>query len=83
MAVNSLIDTNTQQLALSEERRQQILDLIETRFNDTSDRGPVKSKDEILEGNRDDEHHVLSLHMMQTYIASYWAHFPSSNANSS
>jgi len=74
MAVNNLIDTNMQQLALSEERRQEILDLIDLRFNDTS-HAPGKKREELLDGNRDDEHHVLSLPMMQTYIASYWMHF--------
>ncbi|KAF2403350.1 hypothetical protein EJ06DRAFT_535918 [Trichodelitschia bisporula] len=74
MAVNNLIDTSMQQLALSEDRRQQILDLIDTRFNDTS-HAPVKKRDELLDGNREDENHVLSLHMMQTYIGSYWHYF--------
>jgi hypothetical protein len=73
MAVNNLIDTNTQQMLISEERRQEILELIEG-FNDGS-HPPVKKKEEILDGNREDEHHVLSLHMMQTYIGSYWLHF--------
>jgi hypothetical protein len=74
MAVNSLIDTNMHQMALSEERRQQVLDLIESRFND--DHAPTKNKEQILgESGRDDDSHVLSLHMMQTYIASYWVHF--------
>jgi hypothetical protein len=74
MAVSSLIDTNMQQMALSEEHRQEILDLVDTRFNDTS-HAPVKKRDDLLEGNRDDDRHVLSLHMMQTYIASFWLHF--------
>lgn len=74
MAVHSLIDTHMQQMAISEERRQEILDLIETRFNDKN-HAPVRKKAELLEGNRDDDHHVLSLHMMQTYIGSYWLHF--------
>jgi hypothetical protein len=74
MAVNNLIDTNTQQqILISEERRQEILELIDG-FNDTS-HPPVKKKDEIMEGNRDDDHHVLSLSMMQTYVSSYWLHF--------
>jgi hypothetical protein len=74
MAVSNLIDTNMQQMALSEERRQEILDLIDTRFNDTS-HAPVKKRDDLLDGNREDDRHVLSLNMMQTYIASFWLHF--------
>lgn len=74
MAVNNLIDTNMQQLALSEERRQEILDLIDTRFNDTA-HAPGRKREDLIDGNRDEEGHVLSLTMMQNYIASYWMHF--------
>lgn len=73
MAVTSIIDS-VQQVDLSEDRRQLILDLIDTRFNDTA-HAPVKKREELLGGNRDDDRHVLSLHMMQTYVASYWMHF--------
>ncbi|QDS69782.1 hypothetical protein FKW77_010338 [Venturia effusa] len=73
MAVTSIIDS-VQQVDLSEDRRQLILDLIDTRFNDTA-HAPVKKREELLDGNRDDSRHVLSLHMMQTYVASYWLHF--------
>ena len=74
MAVSNLIDTNMQQMALSEERRQEILDLIDTRFNDTN-HAPVRKRDDLLDGDRDNDRHVLSLNMMQTYIASFWLHF--------
>lgn len=75
MAVNSILDTTLPESVLSEEKRKDLLDLIVGRFNET-DHAPVKKqKEELLEGNRDDDHHVLSLHMMQTYISSYWVHF--------
>ncbi|KAF2824391.1 hypothetical protein CC86DRAFT_371739 [Ophiobolus disseminans] len=75
MAVHSILDTTLPESALSEEKRKDLLDLIIGRFNET-DHAPVKKqKEDILEGNRDDDHHVLSLHMMQTYISSYWVHF--------
>ncbi|KAF2762968.1 hypothetical protein EJ05DRAFT_21976 [Pseudovirgaria hyperparasitica] len=75
MAVNSILDTSLPESALSEEKRSQLIDLIEERFNET-DHAPVKrQKAELLEGNRDGPHHILSLHMMQTFIASYWSHF--------
>lgn len=75
MAINSMLDTSLPESALSEEKRQQLLDLIQERFNET-DHAPVrKQKAELLEGNKDDDHHVLSLHMMQTFIGSYWIHF--------
>lgn len=73
MAVNNLIDTNMQQMALSEERRQQLIDLITTRFNDNY--APVRTREEFLQDVDRDESHVLSLRMIQTYIGSYWRHF--------
>ncbi|KAF2733307.1 hypothetical protein EJ04DRAFT_274849 [Polyplosphaeria fusca] len=75
MAVNSILDTTLPESVLSEEKRKDLLDLIIGRFNET-DHAPVKKqKEEILEGNKEDDHHILSLHMMQTYISSYWVHF--------
>lgn len=75
MAVNSILDTTLPESVLSEEKRKDLLDLISGRFNET-DHAPVKKqKEDLLEGNKDDDHHVLSLHMMQTYIGSYWIHF--------
>ena len=75
MAVNSILDTTLPESVLSEEKRKDLLDLITGRFNET-DHAPVKKqKEDLLEGNRDDDNHVLSLHMMQTYIGSYWIHF--------
>ncbi|KAF2805648.1 uncharacterized protein BDZ99DRAFT_511101 [Mytilinidion resinicola] len=75
MAVNSILDTSLPESALSEDKRQQLLDLIMGRFNET-DHAPVKKqKDEICDGNKDDDNHVLSLNMMQTYIGSFWIHF--------
>jgi hypothetical protein len=75
MAVHSTLDTTLPESALSEEKRKDLLDLIHLRFNET-DHGPVKKqKEDIMEGDKDDSRHVLSLHMMQTYISSYWVHF--------
>lgn len=75
MAVHSMLDTSLPEVALSEEKRRDLMDLIIGRFNET-DHAPVKKqKEDLLEGNKDDDHHVLSLHMMQTYISSYWRHF--------
>ncbi|KAF2455044.1 fungal-specific transcription factor domain-containing protein [Lineolata rhizophorae] len=75
MAVNAILDTSLPESALSESKRQEIIDLITMRFNET-DHAPVrKQKEELLEGDKDNETHVLSLHMMQVYIGSYWLHF--------
>lgn len=75
MAVHSILDITLPESALSEEKRQQLLDLITGRFNDTDHTVTRKQKEELLDGDMNDEHHVLSLTMMQTYISSYWAHF--------
>ena len=75
MSVTSILDPGLPQTILSEEKRQQLLTLIVKRFYET-DRSPVgKQKEKILDGDRDDPSHVLSLRMMKTYIGSYWYHF--------
>ena len=75
MAVNSILDTTAPPTILSEEKRKQLLDLIDSRFNDT-DHAPVrKQKQDLLGGDRNAAGHVLSLKMMKTYIGSYWYHF--------
>lgn len=74
MAVNNILDPALPQINLSEEKRQDILDLIKTRFTDHT---PVKKqKEAFLEsGDPDADEQVLSLRSMQTYIGSYWYHF--------
>lgn len=75
MAVHSILDTTLPESVLSEEKRRDLIDLVISRFNEI-DHAPVgRQKDDILDGNKDDDRHVLSLHMMQTYISSYWVHF--------
>ncbi|KAJ9635976.1 hypothetical protein H2199_008331 [Coniosporium tulheliwenetii] len=75
MAVHSILDITLPESALSEEKRQQLLDLITGRFNNTDHAATRNQKEELLDGDMNDERHVLSLTMMQTYISSYWAHF--------
>ena len=73
MAVTSILEPALPQIGLSEEKRKDILELIEMRF---TDHAPVKKqKDAFLDGDRDLDVHVLSLRSMQTYIGSYWYHF--------
>jgi len=75
MAVNSILDSGQAPTILSEEKWQQLYELIDLRFNET-DHAPVrKQKESLLEGDRNEESHVLSLRMMKTYIDSYWYHF--------
>ena len=75
MAVTSLLDSTTATIILSEGKREQILELIESRFNESNHSPVVKSKASLLAGDRSVESHVLSLRSLQTYIGSYWYHF--------
>ena len=72
--INSLMNPHMQKMTISDERWHELIDLIESRFNDTS-HAPVRKKNELLAGVREDDHHVLSVNMMHTYINSYWLHF--------
>ena len=73
MALNTILDPVSVHAIPSDEKRRELLDLIDTRFTDAA---PVsKQKDVLLEGDRDAEGHVLSLRSMQLYIRSYWYHF--------
>ena len=75
MAVTSLVEPPTKQSILSEAKRQQIVDLIKSRFNETNHSPVAKQKEQLLAGDHDQQGHVLSLKSLQTYIGSYWYHF--------
>ncbi|PUU81286.1 fungal-specific transcription factor domain-domain-containing protein [Tuber borchii] len=74
MAVTSLIapPSPPQESLLSEHKRQDLMDLIEN-YPEMSDL-PQRSSSLMLNSTEDDSH-PLSLHMMQSYISSYWLHF--------
>ncbi|KAH8681248.1 c2h2 finger domain-containing protein [Xylariales sp. PMI_506] len=75
MSVTNLLDQNLPESLLSEEKCQEIFDFIKERFQE-KDHVPLdRQRDNILEGDRSDEHHMLSRKMMQAYISSYWVHF--------
>jgi len=75
MAVTSIVDSSPPETILSEEKRQQLLDLIIMRFNETNHAPVGKQKEALLDGDRDEDSHVLSLRMMQRYIGSFWSYF--------
>ena len=75
MAVTSIVDISPPETMLSDGKRFELLDLITERFNETSHAPVVKNKESLLEGDRDDDSHILSLRMMQKYIESFWYHF--------
>ena len=75
MAVTSILDASLPAAILSEEKRQELLALIKSRFNETNHAMVSKLKEELLCGDLDEPGHVLCLRSMQTYIGSYWYHF--------
>jgi hypothetical protein len=75
MAVTSLLDSSLPETVLSEEKAQEIIDLIKERFNETDHAPVAKQKEALLEGDRNDDTHMMSRKMMQTYIGSFWWHF--------
>lgn len=75
MSVTSLLETSLPESTISEEKSQAIVDLIRDRFPESDNSATGKHKEEILEGDRSDDSHMLSRKMMQTYIGSYWYHF--------
>ncbi|KAL4914097.1 fungal-specific transcription factor domain-containing protein [Aspergillus aurantiobrunneus] len=75
MSVTSILDPGSPRAIMSEEKRQELLDLMSTRFNEAAYSAVAKRKDALMDGDIDDDSHVLSLSKMQTYIGSYWYHF--------
>lgn len=80
MSVTSLLDSSSTtsfpapQTILSPKKRRDLLHLISTRFNEAAYSTGVKRKDSLMTGDLDNDNHVLSLRMMQTYLGSYWFH---------
>ncbi|KAK8106192.1 hypothetical protein PG999_009551 [Apiospora kogelbergensis] len=75
MSVTNLLDQNLPESLLSEEKSQEIFDFIKDRFHENHHAPVERQRDNILEGDRSNERHMLSRKMMQAYIGSYWLHF--------
>ncbi|RWA03129.1 hypothetical protein EKO27_g11976 [Xylaria grammica] len=60
---------------LSDEKSQEIFDLIKEKFHENNHAPVERQGDNLLEGDRNDDEHMLSRKMMQLYIGSYWLHF--------
>lgn len=75
MSVTSILDSSPPEALMSEEKRQAILHLINTRFNVSAPSSIGIRKETLLGGNTTADGHVLSLRTMHIYIASYWYHF--------
>lgn len=77
MSVTSILDSGSLPAIISEEKRQELLQLMASRFNEAAYSPDAKRKDALMDGDLDNDRHVLSLRMMQAYIGSYWYHFHS------
>lgn len=77
MAITSLLDSSLPETVISEDKSQEIIDLINVRFTETGHAPVAKQKEALLEGDRNSDSHILSRKMMQVYIASFWSHFHS------
>lgn len=75
MSVTSILDSGPPQSVISEEKRNELIYLMQTRFNEADHTAVKKRKDLILDGNTDADNHILSPHMIQAYIESYWHRF--------
>jgi hypothetical protein len=75
MSVMSIVDSSGPiQYAMSEEKRQELLDLMSMQFYERPHDAVKRRKDAVFEGDINDENHILSLRMMNTYMGSYWYH---------
>jgi hypothetical protein len=75
MNVTPMVDSSGAILyPMSEEKRQELLDLMHAQFNERPHDAVKKRKDAVFEGDVNAESHILSLGMMHTYIRSYWYH---------
>ncbi|KAJ5081323.1 hypothetical protein NUU61_009587 [Penicillium alfredii] len=75
MSVTSILDSGSAPAIISDDKRQELLQLMAARFNEAAYTAGAKRKDALMDGDLNNDRHVLSLRMMQTYIGSYWYHF--------
>ena len=71
---NILATASPSHYIMSEEKRQELLDLISTQFNERPHDAVKKRKEAVFEGDVNEDGHILSLKMMHLYLGSYWYH---------
>ena len=75
MNMNNILDSSQpSNYIMSEHKRLELLDLMQTQFVERTHDAVKKRKDMVFEGDVDADGHILSLRMMHTYIGSYWYH---------
>ncbi|KAK4554532.1 hypothetical protein LTR86_008386 [Recurvomyces mirabilis] len=67
------LDIQMRECDISEKNRQRLVDLINS-WPDVEQNPERRTKGDILMGDSSDPHHVMSLHMLKTYLSSYWMH---------
>lgn len=60
--------------SMSEEKRQELLDLLRYQFHERPHDAESSRKDAIFDGDIDADNHILSLRMLHSYIGSYFYH---------
>lgn len=75
MAVTNLVDQNLPVFNISNDKSDEIFEFIKERFHENGHAPVERQRDSIIEGDRNDDSHMLSRTMMQAYIGSYWLHF--------
>lgn len=71
------LDVDMRESVISENKRRRLIELINRRFNDLDcppDGPDGPSREQILENVDTDPSHVMSLHMLKVYLASFWLH---------
>ncbi|KAI7583155.1 hypothetical protein KC316_g7444 [Hortaea werneckii] len=67
------LDINTRESSVSEMKKNRLASLVKN-WNEIEHNDGRSIKSEIIRGDWDEPHHVMSLHMLKTYLSSYWAH---------
>ncbi|KAK4156847.1 fungal-specific transcription factor domain-containing protein [Chaetomidium leptoderma] len=75
MSVTNLLDQNLPESVISEEKTAEIFEFIKERFHENGHAPVERQRETIIEGDRNDDTHMLSRKMMQAYIGSFWLHF--------
>lgn len=75
MSVMSILDSGTPTRSImSEEKRQELLDLVRYQFHERPHDAVRRCKDAIFDGDIDVDSHIVSLRMLHSYIGSYFYH---------
>lgn len=75
--IPSVLDSGLPESILSEARRQHLLKLVIGDFKDNRHAQVTQLRQKILQGDHEEDSHVLSLRMLQAYINSFWSHMHS------